>query len=328
MAKRLSQRDALILKAERALQESKQLDFKGQFEDTNECWCAPTKDIVAMANSGGGILVLGLNSNGTPSGNDCNALLNCDLAVISSKVFKWTGYEFAELETLTVTRSDGNYPALIVGEADVPIPFSKPGEWEKPDGKKKTEFAEGTVYFRHGAKSAPGTRADFSKWIERYASAERQRLMQGVKKIVAAPPGHVVAAVTTSNPITDSGSGGLVAQLSNDPKAIKIMPRRAGDFYPHRGVELRERVNGVLEGTKINSHDIVSVNNAYRVFTDHPEFATKPHEKTGPLYSDQYVEWLVQHIRSNPNFLSDARNTYAAAQREKGVTYTRKKNRK
>jgi predicted HTH transcriptional regulator len=99
MAKRLSQRDALILKAENANQESKQLDFKGQFEDTTECWCALTKDIVAMANSGGGILVFGANSDGTPSGADCNALLKCDLAVISSKVFKWTGYEFAEFET-------------------------------------------------------------------------------------------------------------------------------------------------------------------------------------------------------------------------------------
>jgi hypothetical protein len=213
-----------------------------------------------------------------------------------------------------------------VGEADVPIPFSKPGEWEKPDGKKKTEFAEGTVYFRHGAKSAPGTRADFSKWIERYASAERQRLMRGMKKIVAAPPGHVVAAVTNS--ITGTGTPGMVAQLSNDPKAIKIIPRRAADFYPHRGVELREKVNSVLKDTKINSHDLVSVNNVYKIFTDHPEFATKPHDKTGPLYSDQYVEWLVQQVKSNPNFLADARSSYAAAQRGKGVTYTRKQKRK
>jgi hypothetical protein len=327
MAKRLSQRDALLLKAEAANQESRQLDFKGQFEDTTECWCALIKDIVAMANSGGGILVFGANSDGSPSGADCNAFLKFDLAVISSKVFKWAGHEFAELETVSVKRRDGDFPALIIGEADVPIPFSRPGEWEKPDGKKKTEFAEGTVYFRHGAKSAPGTRADFSKWIERYAAAERQRLMRGMRKIVAAPPGHVVAAVTT-DPITSIGTAGMAVQLSNDPKASKIMPRRAADFYPHRGIELREKVNNALKDMKINSHDIVSVNNAYRVFTDHQEFATKPHDKTGPLYSDRYVDWLVQQIRSNPKFLTEARTIYAAAQREKGVTYTRKRRKK
>src|SRR4051812_30302163 len=131
MAKRASQRDVLVQKAETANQESRQLDFKGQFEDTTECWCALIKDIVAMANSGGGILVFGANSDGGPSGIDCNALLNCDLAVISSKVFKWTGYEFAELETLTVKRGLNDHPALLIGEADVPIPFSEPGEWEK-----------------------------------------------------------------------------------------------------------------------------------------------------------------------------------------------------
>ena len=121
MVKRLSQRDALILKAETANQEFRQLDFKGKFEDTTECWCALTKDIIAMANSGGGILVLGANRDGTPSGTDCNALLTCDSAVISSKVFRWTGYEFAEFETVTVRRRDRDYPALIVGEADVPM---------------------------------------------------------------------------------------------------------------------------------------------------------------------------------------------------------------
>lgn len=257
MAKRRSPRDALILKAETANQESKQLDFKGQFEDTTECWCALTKDIVAMANSGGGILVFGANSDGIPSGADCNALLKCDLAVFSSKIFKWTGYEFAELEIVTIRRNDGYFPALIVGEADVPIPFSRPGEWEKPDGRKKTEFAEGTVYFRHGAKSAPGTRADFSKWIERYAAAERQLLMRGMTKMVTAPPGHVVAAVTTADPIASTGTSGMLAQLSNDPKAMKITPRRAADFYPHRGVELREKINRGLKVAKINSHDIV-----------------------------------------------------------------------
>lgn len=320
MAKRRFQRDTLILKAETVNQESRQLDFKGHFENTHECWCALTKDIVAMANSGGGILVFGANSTGTPSGANCNALLECDLAVISSKVFKWTGYDFGEIETITVKRSDGDYPALIVGEADIPIPFNKPGEWEKPDGKKKMEFAEGTVYFRHGAKSAPGTRADFSKWIERYAAAERQRLMRGMRKIVAAPPGHVVATVTTADPITSTGATGMMAQLSNDPKAIKIIPRCVADFYPHRGKELMEKVNKELKDTKINTHDIVSVNKIHKIFTDHPEFATKPHDKAAPLYSDQYVAWLIQNIKRKPNFLSEARSSYAASQREKGIT--------
>jgi len=90
-------------------------------------------------------------------------------------------------------------------------------------------------------------------------------------------------------------------------------------------VELRQKINSVLKGAQVNSHDIVSVNNSHKVFTEHPEFATKPHDKTGPLYSDQYVGWLVEQIRSNPNFLSDARHSYAAAQREKGVTYARKR---
>jgi hypothetical protein len=271
--------------------------------------------MVAMANSGGGILVFGANSDGSSSEIDCQALLGFDLTVISSKVFRWTGYDFTDFETLLIERGGRMFPALIVGETDIPIPFSKPGEWERADGRKKVEFAEGTVYFRRGAKSAPGTRADLGKWIERYATAERKRLMQGMRKIVAAPPGHVVATVSGVESVSTVSAEGMAAQLSNDPKAIKIMPRRAADFYPHRGLELRAKVNAALHKTKVNSHDITSINRAHRVFDDHPEFATKPHDKSAPQYSDQYANWLIKQINDNPNFLSNARDQYAQEQR-------------
>lgn len=330
MTKRLTLRDALIQRAMTATQESKQLDFKAQFEDTHECWCGLVKDIIAMANTGGGILAFGLKSDGTPSGFDCSVLMSCDISVITNKVFKWTNYEFAELETLIVKRGTGDYAALIIGGAEVPIPFTKRGEWKTIEMKKKTEFVEGTVYFRHGASSAPGTRPDFTKWIERYAAGERQRLMKGVRKMVAAPPGHVVAAVAAAPAYgeTDTGASAVVARLSNDPAAVKIMPRRAADFHPHRGVELRERVNNAIKGSKLNAHDITSINRAYNVLTDHPEFATRPHDKASPQYSDQYVEWIVDQANADPNFVRDARNKYAADQKAKGVSYAPKAKRK
>jgi hypothetical protein len=299
------------------------VDFKGQFEDTHECWCGVVKDIVALANSGGGILVFSLNSNGTPSGKDSSELLTCDISTITNKVFKWTNYEFAELETVVVKRATGEYPALIVGETDVPIPFTKRGEWETADKKKKTEFVEGSVYFRHGASSAPATRADFTKWIERYATRERKRLMQGVKKMVDAPRGHVVAPVNVPTHVGIS-SDGVVAKLSNDPSAIKIMPKRAADFHPYRGVELRERVNKEIKGPKLSAHDVTSINHAFNVVRDHPEFATKPHDKVSPQFSESYAEWIVSRVNEDSNFVSEARKKYAAQQKAKAVAKARR----
>lgn len=310
MVTKLSQREALVLKAETANRESRQLAFQPGYEDTPEFWCALARDVIAMANSGGGVLVFGVKADGTPTGSDGRAFLTLGVAAIAGRLAEWIGDAFAEIEVATVRRGDIDCPAVIVAGADVPIPFSKAGTWVNADGEQRTAFAEGAVYFRHGAKSAPATYADFSRWIARYASAERHRLMRGMKKIVTAAPGHVVAAVTTADPLV--AGGGMIAQLSNDPKARKIIPRRVGDFYPHRGVDLRQKAGEALKGTTLNSHDLVSVNHAYRIFADHPEFATKPHDKAAPLYSDQYLDWLVEQIRNNPNFLVEARASYAA----------------
>ena len=324
MAPRLSPRDALIERAKTANQESKLLDFKGQFEDSTECWCGLVKDIVAMANTGGGILVFGANSDGTPTGFNCNALLSCDIANITNKIFKYTGFHFGEIEIALVQRGDGAYPALIVGETDIPTPFSSPGEFVDAAGNKKSAFAKGTVYFRHGSKSEPAYRADLAQWIARHSDAERRRLMQGVKKVWGAPPGHVIS-VTATQGFVGTGATGMAARLSADPDATKITPRKASDFHPHRGKELLQLANKKLKPKKISPFDITCINHSINIFSDHPEFATKPHDTVSPLYSDNYLDWLVKQIGEVPNFLANARLEYIEAQRAKAKERKRKK---
>jgi len=52
----------------RLSKESKHTDFKGRFDTSKaEDWCEIVKDIVAMANSGGGSIVAGIDDDGTPS---------------------------------------------------------------------------------------------------------------------------------------------------------------------------------------------------------------------------------------------------------------------
>jgi len=53
------------------------------------------KDLVAMANSGGGVLVIGVRNNATLSGVDLDPVLNLDLADIVDKVARYTGEQLA-----------------------------------------------------------------------------------------------------------------------------------------------------------------------------------------------------------------------------------------
>lgn len=319
----------LLERARNATQESKVLDFKGEFETDTAGWCKVVKDIIAMANSGGGVLVFGLKSDGSPSGSDCSELLQCDVTKITDQVYKYTQHDFAELEVAQIQRGEFHYPALLIGDAEIPIPFTKGGYWEiaataETKQQKKVEFAEGTVYFRRGAKSAPATRADLMASMARYASAERKRLIGGMRKVISAPVGSVVTVGAPTKTFSIAPEG-VNVRISNDPDAMRIIPRRTADFYPHRGKELMTQVNASLQDKKISYHDVVCINRMHKVFDHHPEFATKPHANASPQYSNAYAGWIIEKVNTDPEFISNARAEYARQQREKGYNVRKPK---
>ena len=81
-----------ILQAKR---ESKHLDFKEEFNPSFDSdWCEIIKDIVAFANSGGGVIMIGLQNNGTPSNKDVSGFLHIDSAQITDKIASYTNNQF------------------------------------------------------------------------------------------------------------------------------------------------------------------------------------------------------------------------------------------
>lgn len=150
-------------RAETAARESKTLDFKETFDPSeNHEWPELIKDFVALANSGGGLIVVGVRNDSTPSGSDVSPVLKLDPATIGDKIERYTGVHFADFEVVEATRAEQQVAVIVVGAvADAPIAFTKPGTYV-PAGltNQKNAFSSGTVYFRHGAKSEPGTTAD------------------------------------------------------------------------------------------------------------------------------------------------------------------------
>ena len=64
--------------------ESAALDFKAEFDGSKQAWCELVKDVVAMANSGGGCIFIGVTGDGAPSGHDISAVLKIDGADITN----------------------------------------------------------------------------------------------------------------------------------------------------------------------------------------------------------------------------------------------------
>lgn len=139
-----------------AKRESKYLDFKNKFDPSQaEDWCEVIKDIVAMANSGGGMVIIGVNNDGSPSNEDISAILRIDHAHITDKVARYTGEQFDDFSIQETDRKGRKIAVLQINPVAIPMVFIQPGTYDVGDGKQKTAFSKGSVYFRHGAKSEP-----------------------------------------------------------------------------------------------------------------------------------------------------------------------------
>jgi hypothetical protein len=306
-------RNKIIERARSATSESKYIDFKREFHTTStEAWCEVIKDMIAMANSGGGIIVFGVEDNGTNFEMDHTALLAFDTADTTNKIAKYTNFQFSEFEVVEVKRGATTHAAFLISAADVPIVFTKPGTYEVADRKQKTAFGQGTIYFRHGSKSEHGNRDDLTSWREREVEKARKTWLGGIRKVVEAAPDDTVTVIASS--VMTPKFGSIVkAAMSSDPSAMRVAPTNAEEIWPHRQKDLLRKVNERLGASgKITSHDIVCVKEKFDILKSHPEFAYKPHKLTSPQYSDAFAEWLIEQYQKNKTFFQKAREEHRA----------------
>jgi hypothetical protein len=197
--------------AKNAKRESKYIDFKERINlDELRDWVEIIKDIIAMANSGGGCLLFGVTNDGIPSGWNVDSILNLDPAKITDKLNKYTGDQFSDFEIKPLNMQGVKVAAIFISPSDYPIIFIRPGSYEAINGKQESAFAQGTIYFRHGAKSEPGNSRDMTDYIDRKVRELRKTWMGNIRKVVQAPKGYQVN-ILPPNVIE-----------SNDPKAIPI----------------------------------------------------------------------------------------------------------
>ena len=131
---------ALVDKALKAKRESKRIDFKSSFDPESPGeWCELIKDIVAMANSGGGAIVIGLDNRGTPSKTDVKAVLDLDQATFVDKIRKYTGAEFGELEVHEAKKQDDTVAVIEISAVKVPMVFTEVGTYEVVGGGKQKQ---------------------------------------------------------------------------------------------------------------------------------------------------------------------------------------------
>jgi hypothetical protein len=248
----------LLERAKDAARESKHLDFKREFDPASgQAWCEVIKDIVAMANSGGGIIIFGVNNDGSNSNIDEKSILDYDTADIANRIARYTGNQLVDIEVVSVQRGANTRPAFVVSDTDVPIVFTKPGTYDIGGGQQRTAFGQGTIYFRHGSKSEPGNRDDLASWRDREIAKVRKSWMGGIRKVVQA---GATDTVTVVSPLRAANAPGTIlnAKLTSAPSAVSFVPGNAEEIWPHRQVDVIRQVKKQLgKDVQFNTHDML-----------------------------------------------------------------------
>jgi hypothetical protein len=190
---------------------------------------------------------------------------------------------FDDVELLSTDRG----VAVVVGEAgEAPLTLDSQG-----------------AYFRHGARSVPASRDDLRKFMDRRLAAVRKRLIGDIKRVIAAPAGSEIVAIERS----EDERGERVIRITTDMHAPLY---RAIDFdvtHPYRQKELVEEANGRLPEDKwINAYEFQAIRRTYDI---DPDFVHLPRFGTNQ-YSQAFVDWLVEQIGRDPDFVSRARARY------------------
>lgn len=300
-------KDLTLDKVKNAKRESKYIDFKEKFDiNQTQDWCEIIKDIVAMANSGGGCILIGAKNDGTPSGWDPTSVLNLDSAQITDKIAKYTGEQYSDFEIQEVKKNEHLLVALWVHSVPIPMIFIQPGTYDVGEGRQKTAFGKGTIYFRHGAKSEPGNAKDVKECIDREIEKIRKSWLGNIRKVVEAPPGYRVnilppevieSPIPTATPI----------RIVDDPTAPAYRKIDPDQTHPYRQKEVVQFVNQKLSGRKkITAYDVYCVRKVYNIDSTKTNFYYKS-KFASPQYSNAFVDWLVEQYEKDPSFFDGAR---------------------
>lgn len=133
-------------------------------------------DIVAMANTFGGYLILGVEDG------------SFDLKGVDEKILKLFAEEKVQnyihscIETnisikLKSTKiSEKDVICICISKHSIPIPFKKQGAYKNSSGKDIIKFKKGEIFVRHGSISERANYSDMLNFMERIRMEERQKV--------------------------------------------------------------------------------------------------------------------------------------------------------
>ena len=309
--------DPRLTKCLTATRESKAIEFKEQFVPTDPRQSLEIlKDIVAIANSGGGALAIGVTNAGNGCPSDVRAVLEYDHAKYCDLIKKYTGQHFADFEVVEAKKDGQAVAVFLISAPDYPLVFEKPGTYAVDKNHQETAFSRGTVYFRHGAKSESGTTDDLRRFVEKRVRELQQQLVKGMRRVSEAPRGSELLVAPRGSVLTGPGKA-IDVRLTSSKDARDAIQVDKNQLFPYRRRELAERLKAELpEGSAPSKYELQAINDVYGIADD--EYLSWKPQFSSRQYGETYVKWIIDKISKNKDFLTEARRSYQQQGQKKG----------
>lgn len=273
-------------------------------------WCELVRDVAALANSGGGVLIVGVDPSGLPTGWDPSPLLRAGVSVVVDQLAAYTGERFDDV-TITKAQKDGQrVAAVLVGaRTGSPLVFERAGTSTDADGREREVFARGTTWFRHGARSAPARAQDVARFAKRQEAQIRREVLRNLRRVSSAPTGSQVLVVPPGSAPTTAIER---VRLVDDPSAPAVARADYDVTHPHRQKDVVATINARAGRPLVNAHDLLSVRRTHDV-DSRDELFHKPRFGS-PQYSDAFIDWLIASHRADSAFFDKAKAEYRQRQ--------------
>jgi hypothetical protein len=265
-------------KAQAAPQHAQATTSERPFDSNSEHdWCELLVDITALANSGGGQIVV----RGA-----------IDEKEIVRRLANYTGSDFADVALCSVDSTHEAAVAITVGAALFPIGVAQAGSF----------------HFRHGERSEPGTTADMRAFIERLLRRMRRRWLRGIRRALMRPIGYDATAApkrTTAKRIRLERAVLQPVRIVSDPNAPALQPQDVDRLYPWRQKDLLQELNNRIGRRLLTTYDIQAVRRHHQL-DERPDFVFHL-PGAGRRYSPALADWILEQFHRDPDFFHDAR---------------------
>jgi len=265
-------------------------------------WVELAKDVAALANSGGGVIVFGVDRDGSLSGWNPEHLLQVGMARIRRELGAFLGSQL-DLTVAPGRRNGRKVATLRVGPRQAaPLVFERDGTYVDKGGREHTVLRRGMVFVRRGGRSGPARTKD----LERFAIQEERRIrrdiLEHLRQVAKAPTGSEVIVVPP-----ESAAPGTVERFRvvDDPKAPVLARTDFDVTHPFRQKELVEVLNQRAGRPIATAFEIQCVRRVHHTdrrddFFHRPKFGS-------PQYSESYVSWLLAQYERDPQFFEKAK---------------------